>query len=392
MTLTRRALGCLGASMWLGWHGRTALAATNLQANRILILIELNGGNDGLNSVIPYRQDRYFRDFRRSIAIAGDRLITLDDSTAFHPALEPILPAFADGSAGLIHNIGYTKPNRSHFASMAIWHGGADGRQSEDQGWVAQTYDAHAKAHEFDVLGASLDGALGPMKGGQGLFVDLTDVGRLQEITSIDAAATSHNPLLQIIEAKRQLYNDAVATISRRLARNPLPRDVLDKLPRSRLGGQARQAIRLIAAGVKVPVIKLMLDGFDTHAWQADRHVRLLADLALTMAGLRDALITLGRYDDVVMLTYSEFGRTLQENASGGTDHGAGAPHWIMGGRVRGGMYGNMPDLEQQPGDGFAHEIDYRSVFAAVLEQHLLIADHKFGDQRMSQFNRLINT
>lgn len=383
--MKRRQFLLTSAAMAMMTNGRMSLAASALKTDRMVILIELAGGNDGLNTLVPMGQSVYRRKLRPEIAIPEKRLITLSNRVGLHPAFGRLGEDVVD--LAWVQNVGYPAHSRSHFTAIADWHAGSDGKSSPGQGWAARLLDAHRLEHEVDILGVSLDGALGPFHGGAGLFLDLGDLDLLRELQQEEAKAAD-NPLLSVISQRTTLFNDTIRLIRERLDVADAPEALLERFPWGDLGEQAARAIRLIAAGIRVPIIKLRLDGFDTHSYQPDEHAALLAELARTIGALRYALTALGRWDDAIIATYSEFGRQLAENASGGTDHGEAGPMLITGGAVKGGLIGEMADLEAIKGTDLPFRTDYRTVLDALVTGHLGLDAHLFTDFRDDGISR----
>lgn len=280
--------------------GGTALAALTAPAaqadrgthSRLLLLIELRGGNDALNSVVPFADPSYYR-LRPTIAIARDRVLQLDERTGLHPSLAPLMPLWYAGEMAILQGVGCPQPSLSHLRSREIWDCAASSGQQLPVDWI----------------------------------------GRAQRLDS------------RIVQSN--LAHDDFA------------------------GGL--QAVCQSGADRSVPqVVRLTLDGFDTHHDQAPRHATLLAQLAVELAALRTALRQQGRWDSTLVLTHSEFGRRSAENTLGGTDHGAAAAHFAFGGRVRGGFHGTAPRLGDTGGHGgLPVGMDFRAVYATVLDHWL---------------------
>ncbi len=337
---------------------------------RHLILVELKGGNDGLNTVIPYADPAYAA-ARPHLRIPADQVVRLDSHLGLHPALAPLMPAWKAGDLGIVLGVGYPDPNRSHFRSIDIWNTGSGSHRYLDAGWVD-----HALAHrpqptrriaEGIVVG---HGGLGPLAGGDIRSLVLArprqlirQGGRLAAPTSV-----STNPALaHILQVEAELRHAADGLRTRLESAPPVPEAAF---PHGPFGRDLHTLARLILAGVEAPAFKVSLPGFDTHVSQLPRQARLLKLLADGLAAFRAVLVQAGRWDRVAMLTYSEFGRRVAENASGGTDHGTAAPHLLLGGRVRGGFHGKQPSLTRLDANGdLVHGVDYRAVYDTLAQR-----------------------
>ena len=331
---------------------------------RHLILVELKGGNDGLNTVIPYADPAYAA-ARPHLRIPADQVLRLDGHLGLHPSLAPLMPAWKAGDLGLVLGVGYPDPNRSHFRSIDIWNTGSGSHRYLDAGWVdhalARRPQPARRIAEGIVVGR---GGLGPLSGGDIRSLVLArpqqlirQGGRLAAPTE----ATDNPALAHILQVEGELRHAADGLRTLLAAAPPVPAEAF---PRGPFGQGLHTLARLVLAGVEAPAFKVSLPGFDTHVSQLPRQARLLKVLAEGLAAFRAALVQAGRWDRVVMLTYSEFGRRVAENASGGTDHGTAAPHFLLGGRVRGGFHGTQPSLTRLDGNGdLIHGVDYRAVY-----------------------------
>jgi len=328
-------------------------------ARRALILIELKGGNDGLNTVIPFA-DPLYRQLRPQLAVPRDAVLQLDERTALHPALQPWLPIWQSGELAIVQGLGYAQTNSSHFRSSEIWHTASDAQRYLRDGWLTRA------------LAAGRGTACGEWA--SGCFIDSAELGPLGGMTQ---AAVRPWSIAEIA---------TIATIASPAQRHALPEPDPDaasrvaamRFPADRFGSSIRTALERIAAMPLMPmqttgdappvVVKLTLNGFDTHANQRVRHAGLLAQLADGCAALRAALLELGWWRDALIVTYSEFGREARENDAGGTGHGSSAPHFVMGARVRGGLYGAPPALSGLDGNGHVPvAVDFRQLYATLL-------------------------
>lgn len=355
------------------------LAEAAARSGRRLILVELSGANDGLNTVVPWANDRY-RAIRPSVSLDRSDLITLDDQLGLNDALSSLGPAWQAGEMAIIQGLGYPEQNRSHFKSIALWETGGDGNRAGRNGWL--TEDVEAMGSRFDAHGISLDGGMGVFASSSGLWLSFTSLHHLQTLSAAHAGlggtvSDSANPALSMLLDRGNALDSAMGQISAKIQQKGLGRHV--NIDGGDLGRQAALAATLISAGVDAPVLKMKIGGFDTHENQRGDHERLLRDLGRSLAGLRSALKQSGHWDQTLILTYSEFGRRATENYSQGTDHGTAAPHLLLGGGVRGGLFGRHPDLEDLEDGDLKYTLDYRSVYQRLLAGWFGLPDNRFS-------------
>ncbi|MGF1628781.1 MAG: DUF1501 domain-containing protein [Kiloniellaceae bacterium] len=384
--ITRRRLLATAAALPLA----AALPIAHARAGdppQVLVLVELNGGNDGLNTVIPYADAAYART-RPKLAVAREQVLQLDEHLGLHPALAPLMMPWQAGELAVALGVGYRRPNRSHFRSIEIWNSGSDAEETLQDGWLhrvlTETGVAAATPRPgFAAQGIVLGGTEGPLAGRALSPVVMRDAQQLREATRLpgSAAVAADNPALAHILATRTRMQGAARDIDRRLQAGPALRS---DFPKSALGTQLSQAAALIAAGVEASVIKVQQSGYDTHAQQAGRHPALLSELAEGLAALRTALVEAGAWRRTLVMTYAEFGRRVAENASGGSDHGTAAPHFLLGGRVRGGLLGEQPPLDDLEAGDLQYRLDFRRLYAAVAGEWLGLppAPQSLGRQR----------
>ncbi len=331
---------------------------------RLLVLIELKGGNDGLNTLIPYADPAYYA-LRPKLAIARDAVIQLSDAAGLHPALAPLLPLWRQGELAVLQGVGYPDPNLSHFRSIEIWDTASRSDQYLQDGWLTRTFALAPTPADFAADGVIIGSPeLGPLAGGGTRAIALTNTEQfLRQARYATIEGQTRNPALQhilkveadIVQAAAHLKADhAFATA----------------FPQGAFGGAIRTACQVIANRPGVAVVRVTQTGYDTHSDQAPQHARLLGELAAGLAALRDGLGELGRWNETMVATYAEFGRRPKENLSNGTDHGTASAHFVLGGRVAGGLYGEQPSLQRLSGDGNpAWSIDFRRVYATALDR-----------------------
>ena len=334
--------------------------------SQIVLLVELKGGNDGLNTLIPFRDDNYHR-ARPKIRVKNG--IPLKNRNAVDVALNPylkqILPLWKEGHMAWVQGVGYNKPSRSHFHSIDIWET-ASTRNNEDRGWLTRVLPESPSSVNGIVLG---DNNLGPMGGRAGSAVAMEDpktfLRQTKYLNKLHFKA-SNSSLAHMLNVQNQI-NTAASELDRvyRGRRSPV------RFPTSRFGRKLELVTQMIINGMNTPVYKVSLEGFDTHASQVDQHNNLLHHLGGGLKAFTDAMKKAGLWNNVLIMTYSEFGRRVAENHSGGTDHGSAAPHFVLGGRVRGDIYGKQPSLDPDKlhdGD-LIYNTDFRALYATLAQR-----------------------
>lgn len=354
-----------GALIWQlnPYHLPLAFAGAD-QAQRILILIELKGGNDGLNTLVPYTDNRYYR-YRSGLAVKRDVVLPLSEDLGLNPRLEALMDAWNQKQLAIVAGVGYPQPNRSHFRSIEIWETGSSSSQYLQTGWLARILPEISMPARTIADGAAIGGDAGPLAGGDLRLVVMRNLEQFfRQAKRVQMMnADSHNAALKhLLAVQNGVYRSARA-LDEKIKMQVPPNATF---PKTMIGRHLQTAARLISGGVAIPVIKVSHGGFDTHANQRNLHDRLLQQLAEAMDAFRRAMQQAGRWEQVLVMTYSEFGRRPAENGSRGTDHGTAAPHFIMGGKVKGGLYGQQPSLQQLENDDLKFSVDYRSLYMTV--------------------------
>jgi uncharacterized protein (DUF1501 family) len=328
---------------------------------QLLILVELKGGNDGLNTLVPYRDDAYYA-LRPKLAIPRDRVVQLSDGAGLHPSLVPLREFWERRELAILQGVGYPAPNLSHFRSIEIWDTASRSDQYLPTGWLTRTFAASPPPASFAADGfviGSYD--LGPLDGGARVLT----LSNATQFASLDKP--SHERTIAGPEALAHILRteDDLARAASRLRGNHA---FATAFPVGPFGNAVHTACSVIAEAQDVAVVRLTQNGYDTHANQAPTQARLLGELADGLVALVHGLDELHRYDDALIVTYAEFGRRPAENTSGGTDHGTSSVHFALGRRVAGGLYGAAPALDRLSADGnLAYAIDFRSVYATAL-------------------------
>jgi len=376
-----------GASLWLpatlaAQPGASAVSgAANASApgprgyGNLLILVELKGGNDGLNTVIPYADPAYYQ-LRKNIGIKREQMIQLDARTALHPSLQPLMPLWQDRQLAIVQGVSYPQPNLSHFRSIEIWDTASRSDEYLREGWLTRAFAQRPVPGSFAADGVVIGSAeMGPLANGA-RAIALVNPAQFVRASRLVTPVSLHerNPeLAHILDVE----NDIVKAADRlRPSQGQFP--LKTSFPAGAFGTSIKTAMQVLAAGDSaqgkpiagqgVAVIRLTLTGFDTHQNQPGQQAGLLRQLAEGFASMKSALVEMGRWNNTLVMTYAEFGRRPRENQSNGTDHGTVAPHFVTGGRVRGGLYGVPPVLTQLDGNGnLPVGVDFRQMYATVL-------------------------
>ncbi len=362
-----------------------AVHAHAADPSKILIIFELSGGNDGLNTVVPYRDDAYYH-LRPKLGIVPSKLRKINDSFGLHPGMVGFERLYKDGHLAIVHGCGYAQPSFSHFQSMAYWHTAAPNSGSAS-GWVGRLADALPEIKPTAKLGAS-DATAGPtvrlinLESTQSLAVSgarstplvfedpaallRTGEASVQTLLERQHAPNSSSAALKSLYAHTQMAQQGARTVGDALSGYRSTVDyglVPGNLPKVAAMIEARHSAQIYYASFRK-------NAFDTHVQQADLHGRLLTYVSDAITAFFTDMKRIGREQDCVMLVFSEFGRRPLENNNQGTDHGTAGPMFVVGPKVNGGMHGQPVDLAALDATGnLAHTTDFRQVYWAVAQQ-----------------------
>lgn len=368
--INRRDFIALAGGVSVALATRPGLAAPSAGPNwdRALVLIELKGGNDGLNTVVPYADPAYGR-LRPNIGVERDEVVQLDDRLGLNPGLKPLLEPWKAGELGVVLGVGYPDPNRSHFRSIEIWDTASSSDEYLSEGWIARAMAKSPRPASFALDAVVVDDNVLPVSGPGLRNVVLKDVEsfvRQSERMQQASASRPANPALRHLLKVQGEVHRAALTLRDRMKNAPAP---AVEMPNDALGRHLDLALRLLLSRTPLAVVKVALGGFDTHARQRETHDRLMRQLGAGLVSFRTALKQAGLWDRVLVMTYSEFGRRAAENGSRGTDHGTAAPHFVMGGKVKGGFHGRQPSLADLSEGDLRHAVDFRDVYATVAQR-----------------------
>lgn len=378
--------------------------------DRVLVVLQLAGGNDGLNTIIPLRQDGYYR-ARPRIAVAKNQALKLNDDFGVHPSAKGLKKLFDDGHLAIAHAVGYPNPNRSHFRASDIW-ATAEPEKVGNTGWLGRYFDACCRGQDPGNTTSQGRPALAPPDAGVALTVNPPETlvgAKFLPIAFRTPAALAYRPgrrdpavaaafakLNDVDSAAMDPIGDALhrpsAAAEHEQTSDFLQRTALDArvyaeqirkssaavqnkatYPAGRLAADLKLVAQMIASSLPTRVYYVSFGGFDTHSAQINRHQRLMEELGSALAAFVADLKALGQLDRTIVMTFSEFGRRVAENGSAGTDHGEAAPMLIAGGAVKPGFHGQFPDLSPAKlhrGD-VPFTLDFRRVYATILRQWL---------------------
>lgn len=378
---------------------RTALALDNPASparvdDRILVVIQMSGGNDGLNTIVPHAMDAYYK-ARPTLGIDKKSLLKLNDTLGFNPNLTKLKELYDAGQVAVVQGVGYPNPDRSHFRSMEIWHTGDPQSKTVSYGWLGRYLDSACPGCDpqtkkiYPMGGINIGGDMPvAMKSERGASIALENPDAfkwqplMEEKSDAKRASGTFEKLNHIVA--QNLDDPQVARLDflSRVAMNAdvssdKIRDVTKRArsggsyPSTSLGNQLKIVSQMIHGGLNTRVYYCSFGGFDTHANEPATHDRLLTEFAEAVSAFHKDLDARGQAGRVLTMSFSEFGRRVAQNASNGTDHGAAAPLFIIGSKVKPGLYGAHPSLTDLDRGDLKFSTDFRTVYATVLENWL---------------------
>lgn len=380
----------------------SAVQSSTGKDGKILVVVQLAGGNDGLNTIVPISNDFYYR-ARKNLSIGKDEALKLNDEFGLHPKLAGLKSLYDEGALAILHGVGYPNPNRSHFRSTEIWATASDANSNESYGWIGRYFDNTCAGCPSEVgiaLGNTTPQAF-LSKEPRGVTFSTPEQYRLLGTSFSATGDDPEDEIFRDMNAMTMERNAGSSIASLGAARRPkdgespvdfLQRTALDAQVSSdkiraiagkyqnkatygqgRLGQQLQLIAKLIGGGMPTKIYYASLGGFDTHADQLQTHDRLMTDLGDALKAFKADMVAQGSWNRVTVMTFSEFGRRVGENANGGTDHGTAAPLFLSGGGIKAGLHGQLPSLDPKDLDrgDLKFNTDFRSIYATVLEKRL---------------------
>ncbi len=355
-----------------------AQAIGGFKDDRVLVVVQLGGGNDGLNTLVPYGDDNYHRS-RPRIGLKKEGIVPIDDHVGLNAHMTELMRLYDSGNLAIVQGVGYPNPDRSHFRSMEIWHTASDSEEFLGAGWIGRYFDHNCSGSARPQAGVAI-GKERPQAfdGDRGFGVAFEDPNRFgwepgagadtkETFARVNRPAGNGEHTLDFL---RHVTSSAILS-SEEVGRAADSAGI--QIPR-----RGRQPLHeldvvagLIRGGLQTRVYYVSMSGFDTHANQFDQHNRLLEGVATSISQFQATLRRDGTAARVVTMVFSEFGRRVRENGSGGTDHGTAAPMFLLGDGVRPGLHGQAPSLSDLDGGDLKHTVDFRGVYAGVLERWL---------------------
>ena len=360
--------------------------------NKVVVVLQLSGGNDGLNTVIPIRNDIYYKS-RPRLGIKRDKALSLTDETGLHPALPAFKAMYDDGSLAIINNVGYPNPDRSHFRSMDIWHTASQSNEYWSNGWVGRYLDAQCSGCDKPTQAIEIDDVLSlALKGNNLKGIAVKDPRRLygtanekffREVMKNHKDEAGEQPVDYLYKTMAETLSSA-DYIFQQSKLHPTNAEY----PKSELGNSLKTIASLIYSEINTKVYYVSLGSFDTHINQDMQQQRLFTEMNDAVNAFVTDLKTQRRFDDVLLFTFSEFGRRVEQNASNGTDHGtANNMFLVSGGLKQKGLINPLPDLGDLNEGDLKYNIDFKDVYATILNKWLKADDRLILNNKYNYMN-----
>lgn len=360
--------------------------------NKVVVILQLSGGNDGLNTVIPIRNDIYYKS-RPRLGIEKTKALSLTDEVGLHPGLTGFKELYDDGSLGIMNAVGYPNPDRSHFRSMDIWQTGSQSTDYLTTGWVGRYLDAQCSGCDKPTQAIEIDDVLSlAMKGEHIKGIAVKDPRRLY--------GTSNEKFFRDVlkNHKDEAGDQPVDYLYKTMAETLSSADYIFKqsrlhpssaeYPKTDLGNSLKTIASLIYSDINTKVYYVSLGSFDTHINQDAQQQRLFTEMNNAVSAFVKDLKSNNRFNDVMLFTFSEFGRRVEQNASGGTDHGtANNMFLISGGLKQKGLINPLPDLSDLQEGDLKYKVDFKNVYATVLNKWLNADDQKILGKQFEYLN-----
>ena len=360
--------------------------------NKVVVILQLSGGNDGLNTVIPVRNDLYYK-ARPRLGIVRDKALSLTDEVGLHPALTAFKELYDDGSLAILNNVGYPNPDRSHFRSMDIWHTASQSSEYWNNGWVGRYLDAQCKGCDKPTQAIEIDDILSlALKGDNIKGIAVKDPRRLygtanekffKEVMKNHTDEAGEQPADYLYKTMAETLTSA-EYIFQQSKMHPTKAEY----PKSDLGNSMKTIASLIFSEINTKVYYVSLGSFDTHINQDGQQQRLFTEMNDAVKAFVKDLKTNNRFDDVMLFTFSEFGRRVAQNASNGTDHGtANNMFLISGGLKQKGLINELPNLADLDEGDLKYNVDFKNVYATILNKWLKANDKEILAKQYEYLN-----
>jgi uncharacterized protein (DUF1501 family) len=419
----QRGMALLAASTTIpAFLNQTVLALSNTADNaltqqpsgkddKILVVVQLGGGNDGLSTVIPFGDDSYHR-ARPSIGQPNNSVLKINNYLGLHPNLAPLKSLYDDGHLGIVQGVGYPNPNRSHFRATDIWESAQPEKDVVSSGWIGRYFDnscpgcdPHVGVSIGDTLPLAMQGenvrplSLERPEAYRYQGRDRASYEKLNRAPTTEPTSFQPNTLAETTRYRKKMELTPTAQLDfleRTAMDAQLSSDDIIRMtkthrpatnyPGGEFGNGLQTIAAMIAGGLPTRVYYISLTGFDTHVNQKQRHDQLMTQLAQGLSAFWNDLKSQHNDDRVLVMTFSEFGRRVQQNASGGTDHGAAAPMFLMGPKITPGLLGRYPSLTDLDQGDLKYNVDFRSVYATLLQNWMNTPSKPILGQQFATF------
>jgi uncharacterized protein (DUF1501 family) len=348
--------------------------------NKVVVILQLSGGNDGLNTVIPVRNDIYYRS-RPRLGIKKEKALSLTDEVGLHPALPAFKELYDDGSLAILNNVGYPNPDRSHFRSMDIWHTASESTEYWSNGWLGRYLDAQCKGCDKPTQAIEIDDVLSlALKGNDFKGIAVKDPRRLygtanekffRDVLKEHKGDETEKPVEYLYKTMAETLSSA-DYIFKQSRLHPTSAEY----PKTELGNSMKTIASLIFSEINTKVYYVSLGSFDTHINQDMQQQRLFTEMNDAVRVFVNDLKSQNRFNDVLLFTFSEFGRRVEQNASNGTDHGTANNMFLVSGSLKQkGLINSLPDLSDLNEGDLKYNVDFKNVYATVLNKWLKADD-----------------
>ena len=364
------------------WDVAQVTSRPGVPDDHVLVVVQMGGGNDGLNTVVPFSNDAYYR-ARPNLAVPQKDVIRVTDDLGFHPSLVKLKELYDKGAVAVVQGVGYPNPSRSHFKSMEIWQTADPEGRVVRYGWIGRYFDSKCPVCEQPTVGVNVGPSMPlAMQAESGMGVSLETPEAFQWMSSLNGIGEKEEQeLFRLLNAPAANEPGTIDFLRHTAMNAYVSADQVRGAVRAYRGGidyantrfatSMKLIAQMIAGKLPTKVYYAHITGFDTHAAQRGVHENLLQQLAEGVTAFYRDLEAQGNADRVVVLAFSEFGRRVAENGSAGTDHGTAAPMFIFGKPLKAGFYGQQPSLTDLTEGDLRHGIDFRSVYATVLDRWL---------------------